>query len=266
MESILEHIRPPEEPLDGHLARLFHRNRALQRSYYRHKETGKEFTEIAGSFSWPSRLPGFVVVVGVERTDTDSPPFHCLDEMQSLNALELLGFTCRLQQKYSSGNRPTLFQTYVWGDYDRGMSVLQAANKDLAKLKQPSLIMSLPIGSELQNCFEVWVNHALTRMLMPDGSGKKRLVIGDCEALRNALQNYQHEDSHRRREENFPSLVALGSCVHSLLSIEPWLIPAPQERLRPTIDTWEKYASEEQDIMLRWLYSEAGELEDDDEL
>ena len=70
------------------------------------------------------------------------------------------------------------------------------------------------------------------------------IALGDCNLLRNAINNFPTDAAQRFTEDDSPPVFALGCLVHSLLETKPWLNrgPLPQQP-----DDYESYAQKERE-------------------
>jgi hypothetical protein len=233
MEPVIELVRPKQEHVDPHLARLFGRG-VPKRSYYRHIQTGHEFVDIAGAVAWPEKVQGFVLIVGVRKEDRPAPAFVCLDEYESRSPAELLEKAATLQEKWGNEKAPTLVQQFWWGDYERNHVAVNALNRRLEKEKRQRLNIAVPMSFERPNRFEVYLGE-IWRMLKRREDGARRLYIGACDRLRNVMRNLGDEDAVRMKEDLFPAVSALGYAVHGLLTLQPWIVEVRAEKLTATM-------------------------------
>ncbi|RJR42499.1 MAG: hypothetical protein C4576_16025 [Desulfobacteraceae bacterium] len=208
------------------MAETLGKERIPSPTHYRNLKTGELYSYIAGGIAWPGKvskghedpLPGFAVVVSIEKTDRPEPAFMVMEDVEESNVEALMRECLRLRYKY--GFKPDGEVMNGWfGDPEPYRSVVSGINKALEKNKEGIFfIRGMP---DLHNSedFNFFARRVLS-VLKTDESGKKRLSIGNNDRLRNRIQDPIH---------GAVAIKALGYVIHALLYLRPWEIPIDGE-------------------------------------
>jgi hypothetical protein len=245
-EKIIEVIKDRSviTGMDQHISAITGETLTRKPIYYRHTKTGAEYCHIAGGIGWPGEKPGFIVVVGVEKTAVD-PRFHILEERESENINCLLTSCLQLREKYGFGQDYNLFK--VWhGQNERFDTFVNHFNHDheLKDHMYQGIYLAPPHDCQKPNAFEIWLN-AIRASLEKDAFGKRKLFVGNHPRLLDHLQNFPVDVATKGSVEEYPAISCLGGTLHSLMMLRPWLKFARPERTVPTIqDPLRKWAED----------------------
>jgi len=241
---------------DQHIAMITGRQHVKKNHYYRHIETGQEYSHIAGGIGWPGEKPGFTAIVATEK---DADTLHVLAEAEALNVNELLSECLKLRETYGYGRHPDLFPSW-YGDHERFQTFVTDFNQEMERNEENFKWLSLspPRDHERSNAFEIWVN-AVRACLSRDTSGEKVLYLGNCQKLRNHIQNLPPDAAIKGSIEQYPAISCLGGLVHSLVIRKPWLDEIVGQGGRGTISTIQDDLAEyqyEHDRVIRDLWGD----------
>jgi len=198
--------------------------------YYRNKQTGAEYYHIAGAIGWPGdNVPGYVLIVAVEKTENPGPSFFVLEEVEDHNVTRLLLKCVGLRERYGYWEDSEILRHFV-GDDTRYEPITLAVCSELQKKdgsgEGHGLWIYKPDDFDQADYFEIYVRQ-IRECLTPDSTGKKRLQIGNCNTLRNHLQNFSSDSikilNTKRKVKDYPAVFALGSLIHTLLERKRWL-------------------------------------------
>jgi hypothetical protein len=222
---------------DEHIMMITGEQRIPKPVYYRHKETGAEYSFLCGGIGWPrdpKESPGFAVVVAVDKTSDDRPVMRTLDEMEAPTVEGLLEECVRLQKEYGYSECSDLFR-YWYGDPTRSDTFVNLFNYGEDASKDPDRVyIAAPYDFDRPNAFERYSNQ-IWGSLAADSSGRKRLYLDACVKLRNHIQNTPPDAAAKGEIRDFPAIAALGGVVHSLMMVQPWLEFSKPERTVATI-------------------------------
>ena len=78
-KSIIKKIKAdPVSTSEKLIASLEGKQAVPRPAYYLNTETRQKFYDVAGAVAWPTRKPGGVIIVGIERSETYEPVFYAL--------------------------------------------------------------------------------------------------------------------------------------------------------------------------------------------
>jgi len=186
---------------------------------YRNTKTGEEYAHIAGAIGWPEKInpaldnrPGFAVVVGVEKTNDAEPKFYVLDWAQSHDVNKLLQ-AC-IEMAFRWGCRESDKILHGWfGDHERYQEAVYEVNRQFEKSTgYGGIYIEAPAPYGSPDPQDVY-GRKLRDFLDPN-QGEKRLVIGQCNEIRTAVQN---------KEIDSPTFTAIASAVYTLNMRKPWM-------------------------------------------
>ena len=220
--------------MDQHISAITGETLTRKPIYYRHTKTGKEYCHIAGGIGWPGEKPGFIVVVGVEKTAVD-PRFHILEERESENINGLLTSCLQLMEKYGFGQDSDLFKVW-YGQNERFDTFVNDFNHDheLKDHMYQGIYIAPPHDYQKANAFEIWLN-VIRSCMKRDTSGNPKLLLGNCPILRNRIQSAPVDVAVKGSVEEYPALSCLGGTLHSVMIFRPWLKFSRTERTIPAI-------------------------------
>ena len=258
-ESIIRVIKD-KTPVDNKRIAMITGQRSYPKpTYYENRETGDLYSHISGGIAWPGNgMPGFAIVVAVDKTDDTEPTFRVLEELEERSIETLLNECVALREKYGYSMDKGLLAIW-WGDYERFMPLMSDFNEKLRikdRAKNPFLI-SPPPDFDKPNNFEIYFNR-IESCLNERNAGKVRLIIGGNNKLRNHLIN-QPPDASSKSVDDYPAISALGYVVHALMTVQPWKQP-----VRYVEKDFEQYALEEYDSLSRYSIGGRSYYEDDD--
>jgi len=239
---------------DMHIAEIAGERYVRKPHYYRNTETGVEYSYLAGGIGWPGEKPGFMVIVAVEKEDET---LHLLAEVEAPNIRELLSECLRLRQVYGYGQGFDLLKWW-YGEHERFDTFVSDFNHkfELEDEKAEGIYLSPPHDFQKSNAFEIYLNR-VKASLTRDDKGVKTLYLGDCDKLRNHIQNLPHDAAVKGSIEDYPAITALGGTVHSLIMLRPWMQFGEREKTIPTIkDDYADFAQREHEQVMRDLFSE----------
>ena len=237
-ESVIECIKDRSRlsGADEHIMMITGEQRIPKPVYYRHKETGAEYSFVGG-IGWPrdpKESPGFAVIVAVDKATDDKPVMRTLDEMEAPTVEGLLKKCAQLQRNmditnariYSDSGMETLnAQTHL--------SICSITGRMSVKTRtafmfRPPMILS---GQTLLNATAIRFGAAWRRIL-PAGSCYIWMPVSSLGTIfRMSLPNVAVKGAI----EDYPALAALGGVVHSLMMLRPWLEFSRRERTIATI-------------------------------
>lgn len=242
VKCVIEIIKPSDPVHDPHLDSLNigHQEQAGQLRY-RHIETKEEFVHLDGAAAWPGKdgLPGFILVVGVQMKGK-TPQFICLEEAEDTEVTGILSKCLTLREKYGL----LLSDRYdrLWWGIQSFPSLVNRFNEQILKDspdEPEGVYFKEPIDFKKGGkYFEVYSRG------LREGLRNGMITLGDCNRLRNAINNFPVDAAQRFTEDDSPPVFALGCLVHSLLATKPWLYrgPLPQQP-----DDYESYAQKERE-------------------
>jgi hypothetical protein len=199
-------------------------------NYYRNKKTGAEYYHLAGAIGWPGdNVPGYALIVGVEKTEDTEARFFVLEEIEDHNIARLLLKCVALREKYGYWESSEILR-FFWGDDTRYSPITLAVSFKLREKdgegEGHGVWIYQPDDFDRPDHFEIYVRQ-IRECLTPDDSGKKRLYIGKCKKLKNHLQNFSSDFikklKTKRKVKDYPAVFALGGLIHTLLERKPWL-------------------------------------------
>jgi len=202
-------------------------------TYYRNKKTGDEYCHIAGGIGWPGdNVPGYALIVGVEKTEDPEPRFFVLAEIEDHNVTGLLLKCVGVRERYGYWKSSEILR-HFFGDNIRYKPIILDVNFKLSDADGYGEIHGLwvypPDDFYHVDYFEIYVRQ-IRECLTPNSEGKKKLQIGKCNALRNHLQNFSTDSikklNTKRNVKDYPAVFALGGLIHTLLKRKPWLSDA----------------------------------------
>lgn len=200
-------------------------------TYYENIKTGDQYHHIAGAVGWPwENIPGYALVIGVNKVDNGRCQMTILDEIEDSNVPRLLLKCVGLREKYGYWESSELMRYFVGADNRHEPITLavcfELRNKDGNSDEHGFWIYS-PDDFENKDHFETYVRQVLAA-LTPDETGKKALMIGHNEKIRNHIQTLSNDSikrlEMRQRAKEYPAMFALGALVHTLLQRKPWLV------------------------------------------
>ena len=181
-ESVIECIKDRNRisGADQHIMEITGEQRITKPVYYRHKETGAEYSFLCGGIGWPrdpKEKPGFSVIVGVYKTNDEKPSMHVLEESEAPTVEGLLKECVRLQKKYGHSECSDLFR-FWYGDPTRSDTFVNLFNYREDAGKNPdSIYLAQPYDFEKKNAFEFYTNQIWGSLAVDPTSGGKRLYL-----------------------------------------------------------------------------------------
>lgn len=229
--SIIEMVREKrrERGPDHHIDEITGQRYTTKPNYFRHKQTGECFFAIAGGLAFPARpAPGFGVIVGVVKGESDRPILKVLDEFEESDLETLLAVAEQRRHKWGF---PHTLSAYC-GDPERFLEAFYTFNEKLGdgKDKPAGFYLAHPEGFEDPRRTEIYLEQ-IYGLLRPSPNGTKRLYLGECKLLRAHLQNLPVGIT---AIEDHPAVAALGYAVHTLASGRLWLTFTQPEKTIPT--------------------------------
>jgi hypothetical protein len=247
---------------DSHIARITGERSVPKPHYYRNIENGQEYSHIAGGIGWPEERPGFIVVVAVEK---QHGTFRVLEEAERSSIDGLLSDCLELRQKYGYNRASDLFR-FWYGEQEKFDTFVAGFNHKL-KLedeKVGGIYLSPPHDYQKPNAFEIWSNRI--QSCLGNASKKKTLYLGNCNGLRNHIQNFPHDGAAKGSIENYPAIACLGGVIHSLMMLRPWLKFAKREKVVSTMkNDYVGYAGQVHEEAMRNLgagYVDYGDMDE----
>jgi hypothetical protein len=265
--SIIKKIRT-KKPLNvDHIARITGTRWVPKPAFYRNLEAGQDYFDIAGAIAWPGEnLAGFAVIVAAVKTDEKESALMVLAEIEEKSIEELINACVEIRWRYGY---PELLDLW-YGDYLRFCSLIGDINVQIEKKhgKGKGFYITQPDDFEAPNNFEIYLHRIRSCLKAPD-SGGKQLILGNCNRLRNHLQNLPPDAIANGSIEEYPVVASLGFVVHTLMAQRPWIKHAESEKLVHTKkDDYETFAVREQLDVQRDLgvddFSDSGEYNADD--
>jgi len=187
--------------------------------WYEDTATGAAYRDIYGCIGWPTEVSdkdmgmagylGVVVVVIGDEKPEDSK-FRLLAEYESYDIPTLLDQIVIFRQEFGFGLYPGLMQGW-FGDPERFIMALALLNERLTVDDAGQAILVVPPDDYGNiHAFDTYVR-SLRSVIV---TGRKRFYFGDCEILKNKLQEFKRD---------CPAVHAVGGLVHSLLSRCNWM-------------------------------------------
>lgn len=240
-KCLVEAIAPLQPVFHEHLDSL-NISDHIHRGRFRYRLDGEEYVDLAGSLAWPGGdVPGYVLVIGV-KVEGDMPVFVCLEEAEDPRPEGLLSKCLTLRERYGFYKSDRLFRVW-WGDSRRFSSLVSGFNDKIKKDEPEGIYLSDPTESERPNRFELYLRR-IHGALDSEREGRKVLILGECNRLKNALQNLPRDAAKRFKEDESPHVFALGALVHTLFAVRPWAYnnsPSQPSSLN-SYEEWEQYA------------------------
>lgn len=199
-------------------------------TYYENIKTGEKYYHIAGAIGWPwQNIPGYALVVGVNKTDDESCKMTILEEIEDSNVQRLLLKCVGLRDKYGYWEDSSLMR-YFFGDDTRYNPISLAVCFELRRKDgnndEHGFWIYSPDDFEEKDHFETYLRQVLAA-LTPDEAGKKLLIIGNNPKIKNYIQTLSNDSiTHlemRQKAKEYPAMFALGALVHTLLQRKPWM-------------------------------------------
>jgi hypothetical protein len=242
VKCVIEIFKPSDPVHDHHLDSLNigHQEQPGQLRY-RHIETKEEYVHLDGAVAWPGKVghPGYALVVGV-KMEGEKPLFKCLEEAEDADVDGILSKCLTLREKY--GLLLSDRHDRLWWGIHSFPSLVNRSNEQIKKdspdepegvyFKEP---IDFKKSGEYFELYSLGLKEALR---------SKMIALGDCNLLRNAINNFPADAAQRFTEDDSPPVFALGCLVHSLLATKPWLNRGPSTQ-QP--DDYESYAQKERE-------------------
>ena len=209
-------------------------NKALPKpTYYQDVNTGAKYYHLAGALGWPlmeMNIPGYILIIGVQKTDDDSCSMIILEEMEDTDIRRLIIKCIMLREKYGYWQSSSLMR-HFWGDDVRYGEIEYNVTRELKEKdgegEGHGFYIYPPYDFDKLNHFEIYVHQVRTSLIPKEETGKKELILGNNDKIKNYLQTLSKADEARldmkRRAKEFPAVFALGCLVHTLLQTRPWL-------------------------------------------
>jgi len=260
MKNIIEKIREGRtQPthVDKHIAMITGQPFFPSPIHYRNEETDDRYYHIAGSIGWPSKKPGFGLILAVEKTDSKRPPFRVLEEHEDQDIERLMRWCLQIRQKY--GFKRAGLMEFWYGDCQRFNTIVSNFNEKQNRAEKYGLFITPPYDFELSNSFEIYLNQIRT-CLSTDQSGTKRLYLGEAKGLVNHIKNLPPDILTKGKIQDYPAIAALGFVIHTLTVSKPWEQTVGYDELGLT--TFEQYAVKDQQDAFRYLQQGDGFMPD----
>ncbi len=177
--------------------------------YYRHRETGKDYSAISGAIAWPvlNGEDGCTLIVATSRGA--EPVFTMLDYSRSGSPTQLIDSCFRLRIRYGHDEYSDGFDDFIGPPkYDHNV---WRANEGIDR---PMSIIK-PCGFDQTDRDDLYID--AIRGLSGDG----KLIVNN-QSLLDSLKAMSLSDSEKRLEQ-FPATVALGMVLHDMQVYRPWL-------------------------------------------
>jgi hypothetical protein len=221
-------------------------------AFYRNIEIGEDYFDIAGAVAWPGdNLAGFAVIVAAVKRDEKEPALKVLAEIEEKSIEDLVSACVEIRGRYGY---PEVLDLW-YGDYLRFSSLIGDINVRFEKQqgKGKGFYITQPDDFEAPNNFEIYL-HRIRACLKAQDSGNKQLILGNCNKLRNHLQNLPPDAITNGSVEQYPAVASLGFAAHTLVAQRPWIKHAESETLVHTQkDDYEIFAVREQVDAQRYL-------------
>jgi hypothetical protein len=230
--SIIKKIRTKKPPNVDHIAMITGSRWVSKPAFYRNIKTGEDYFDIAGAVAWPgNEVAGFAVIVAVVKTDEKEPCLKVLTEIEEKSIEDLVSACIEIRGRYGY---PELLSLW-YGDYLRFSSLIGDINVQIEKQhgQGNGFYITQPDDFEASNNFEIYL-HRIRACLKAHDSGKKQLILGNCNGLRNHLQNLPPDAITNGSVEDYPAVASLGFALHTLMAQRPWVKHAESETLVST--------------------------------
>jgi hypothetical protein len=203
-------------------------------TYYQNINTGDKYFHLAGAIGWPlmeKEIPGYVLIIGVRKTDDGSCSMIILEEMEDSDIRRLIVKCILLREKYGYWQSSTLMR-HFYGDDIRYEEIESNITRELREKdgegEDHGFYIYPPYGLDRLNHFEIYVQQIRTSLIPRQETGKKELTLGAAnDKIRNYLQTLSKDSVSRldmkKRAKLYPGVFALGCLVHTLLKRRPWL-------------------------------------------
>ena len=192
----------------------------------------RPYTHITGGIILPQfEASGYIVTVGVGKNNR----FHCLEEFESRDELDLISRAKSLQAEYGPG----VIRTW-WGDAEHLMSLVNDGDNPV--------IISFPIDYDKSDSFQIYRARLGVSLL----NNAKQFYFHDCDKLKSQVVAFNRDKT--ASEKNNPAVAMLGWVVHTLLMYRPWEQAVERIELIPT--TMEEHMIYADQQAERDLYSE----------
>jgi hypothetical protein len=212
--SIIKKIRTKKPPNLDHIAMITGSRWVAKPPFYRNIETGEDYFDIAGAVAWPGEnLAGFAVIVAAVNMREKEPALMVLAEIEEKSIEDLISACVEIRERYGY---PELLDMW-YGDYLRFSSLIGDINTRFEKQsgKGKGFYITQPDDFEVPNNFEIYLHRIRSCLKAPD-SGGKQLILGNCNRLRNYLQNLPPDAVKNGSIEEYPAVASLGFAVHTL--------------------------------------------------
>jgi len=209
-------------------------NKALAKpTYYENINTGARYFHIAGAIGWPlmeKNIPGYILIIGVQKTEDGSCSMIILEEMDDTDIRRLIIKCILLREKYGYWQSSTLMR-HFWGDDVRYSEIEHNVTRELREKdgegEGHGFYIYPPYDFDKLNHFEIYVQQVRTSLIVKEETGKKELILGNNDKIINSLQTLSKDAMSRldmkKRAKEYPAVFALGCLVHTLLQRRPWL-------------------------------------------
>ena len=209
-------------------------NKALPKpTYYENINTGARYFHIAGAIGWPlmeKNIPGYILIIGVQKTEDGSCSMIILEEMDDTDIRRLIIKCILLREKYGYWQSSTLMR-HFWGDDVRYSEIEHNVTRELREKdgegEGHGFYIYPPYDFDKLNHFEIYVQQVRTSLIVKEETGKKELILGNNDKIINSLQTLSKDAMSRldmkKRAKEYPAVFALGCLVHTLLQTRPWL-------------------------------------------
>jgi hypothetical protein len=183
--------------------------------YFRHKETGAEYSWISGGLAWhvlAEGKEGCAVVVGCSRND--KPKFSVVDAGFSMTPKGVIQECVRLRDKWNGGSS-ALFSSFA-GPYELYDRTLIEINNELEEgnPKQCRIILRNPPDFEKQEADQTYLN------TVKELSMDSKLRI-DVVTVKDALKRMTEQDADKKLSDS-PAVAAVAYVLYEMITIKPW--------------------------------------------
>jgi hypothetical protein len=251
-KPIVKKIHGKKPTNDDHIAMITGIRCVPKPTFYRNRKTVEDYYDIAGAVAWPGKdVAGFAVIVAAVKTGGKKLTLKVLAEIEGKSIEDLVSACIDIRGRYKY---PELLSLW-YGDYLRFSSLIGDINVRIEeKFGQGNgFYITQPDDFEAPNNFEIYL-HRILLCLKPDNKGTKQLVLGNCNRLRNHLQNLPPDAITNGSVEEYPAVASLGFAVHTLMAQRAWLKHAQFETLIHTQkDDYEIFALREHKEAQRYL-------------